>query len=195
MATNKVFERGVALRLPVGSTILSGQPCIVGNILGVAATDYSATDTAASVDREGVYNLTVNAVNDAGNVAVAAGDAIYYVGTDAIVLSKKKSGRFFGYAMDAVTSGSNAVIRVILAQQPIAGLTDMGIFISAVQTGTGSAQNIAHGLGRVPNFVIAVPVDLSPATVGQYTATEGAHTTTNVVITVTTGKTYKVIAI
>lgn len=67
-------------------------------------------------------------------------------------------------------------------------------FKSANQTGTGAAQNIAHGLGRVPTFVLVVPVDLTPATVGQYAATEGAHDATNVVVTVTTGKIFRVFA-
>lgn len=67
-------------------------------------------------------------------------------------------------------------------------------FISAEQTGTGAAQNIAHGLGQVPSKVLVVPTDLSPATIGQYTVTEGAHTATNVVVTVTSGKKYRVMA-
>lgn len=67
-------------------------------------------------------------------------------------------------------------------------------FVSAEQTGTGSAQNIAHGLGVTPSKVVGIPTDLSPATVGQYTLTLGAHTSTNVVATVTTGKKYVVMA-
>lgn len=66
------------------------------------------------------------------------------------------------------------------------------MFVSAELTGTGSAQNVAHGLGVVPAAVLVVPTDTSPATVGQYTAVEGSHTSTNVIVTVTTGKKFKV---
>jgi hypothetical protein len=67
-------------------------------------------------------------------------------------------------------------------------------FVSTEQTGTGSAQNIAHGLGATPSKVVVSPTDTNPATTGAYTATEGAHTSTNVIVTVTTGKKYKVMA-
>jgi hypothetical protein len=69
------------------------------------------------------------------------------------------------------------------------------ISVSAEQTGTGSAQNVAHGLGVIPRFVMVSPTDLTPATVGSYVVTEGTHTTTNVVVTVTTSKKFKVLAI
>lgn len=68
------------------------------------------------------------------------------------------------------------------------------VFVSSVQTGTGSAQSIAHGLGAVPAAVMITPYDLTPATAGDYTVTEGTHTTSNVVATVTSGKKYKVLA-
>jgi hypothetical protein len=68
------------------------------------------------------------------------------------------------------------------------------LFVSTEQTGTGAPQNIAHGFGVQPSLVLIVPTDTAPATVGQYTATEGAHDTTNVVVTVTSGKKYKVLA-
>jgi hypothetical protein len=66
--------------------------------------------------------------------------------------------------------------------------------MSAEQTGTGASQSIAHGLGATPTKVVAIPTDTSPAVVGVYTATEGVHTATNVLITVTSGKKFKVIA-
>lgn len=69
------------------------------------------------------------------------------------------------------------------------------IFVSTEQTGNGSAQNVAHGLGVVPRYVLIVPTDTAPATTGAYTLTEGTHTSTNVVATVTNGKKYKVLAI
>jgi hypothetical protein len=68
------------------------------------------------------------------------------------------------------------------------------VFVSTEQTGTGSAQNVAHGLAAVPAGVLIVPTDTAPATVGVYTAVEGTHTTTNVVVTVTSGKKFKVFA-
>lgn len=68
------------------------------------------------------------------------------------------------------------------------------MFVSTEQTGTGSPQNIAHGLGAVPAFVFGSPTDTSPATVGVYTLTEGAHDATNIIVTVTTGKKFKVLA-
>ena len=66
---------------------------------------------------------------------------------------------------------------------------------AADQTGSGSAQSIAHGLGVVPAVVVVYPTDTSPATVGVYTVTEGVHDATNVIVTVTTSKKYKVLAL
>jgi hypothetical protein len=68
------------------------------------------------------------------------------------------------------------------------------MFISTEQTGTGAPQNIAHGLGTTPTAVFAAPTDTSPVTVGVYTVTEGAHDGTNIVLTVTSGKKFKVMA-
>ncbi len=75
------------------------------------------------------------------------------------------------------------------------GAANLALFVSTEQTGTGAAQNIAHGLGVVPSKVFVAPTDTSPVTVGAYTVTEGAHTSTNVVVTVTSGKKFKVLAL
>ena len=67
----------------------------------------------------------------------------------------------------------------------------MALFISTVQTGTGSNQNIAHGLGVTPSNVF---VSFTGTTSAQ-AVTEGTHTSTNVVVSVTSGATFKVLAI
>lgn len=67
-------------------------------------------------------------------------------------------------------------------------------YVSAERTATGSAETVAHGLAAVPAAVLIVPTDTSPATAGVFTVTEGTHTTTNVVVTVTSGKKYKIFA-
>lgn len=71
-----------------------------------------------------------------------------------------------------------------------------GSFVSAEQTGTGAEQSIAHGLGVVPSKVL---IGLTEFTVGgdggSVDVAEGTHTTTNILVTVTTGAKFKVMAI
>ena len=69
---------------------------------------------------------------------------------------------------------------------------DMAIFVSPEQTGNGSAQNVAHGLGVAPSKVLIAPTEFG-ANVAVDVA-EGTHTTTNVVCTVSNGVKYKVLA-
>ena len=88
---------------------------------------------------------------------------------------------------------SNAVTTVKISDANVT-FAKAKAFVSAVQTGSGAAQNIAHGLGVTPTAVLIVPTDSAPATVGDYPAVEGTHTSTNVVVTVTSGKKYKVLA-
>ncbi|MGE0539741.1 MAG: hypothetical protein AB7R89_06145 [Dehalococcoidia bacterium] len=74
-------------------------------------------------------------------------------------------------------------------------LSQLGLFISDETTATGSAQNIAHGLGVVPSKVV-VTVTEHPGTpdTGAFDVAEGSHTSTNVVLTVTSGVKFKVLA-
>ena len=65
------------------------------------------------------------------------------------------------------------------------------VFFSAELTGTGSAQDVAHGVGSVPRLAFVVPSDL---TGGAFTVAYGTHTTTNVVVTVTSGEKFRVVA-
>lgn len=71
------------------------------------------------------------------------------------------------------------------------GSARLKFFKSTEQTGTGSSQNIAHGLGVTPGLVFAMVTDAGST----YVLTEGTHDATNVVVTVTSGKKFKVIAI
>lgn len=68
------------------------------------------------------------------------------------------------------------------------------VFVSTEQTGTGSAQNVAHGLGAVPAAVLVAPTELAADLAAGYDCAEGTHTSTNVVVTVTTGAKFKVLA-
>lgn len=69
------------------------------------------------------------------------------------------------------------------------------LFVSTEQTGTGIAQNVAHGLAVTPTkVIIAVTDDTAVYGVSGYSVVEGAHDGTNVVVTVTTGVKFKVMA-
>jgi hypothetical protein len=88
-----------------------------------------ATDSVSGltvIDTNCIAELQVNGVNAGGNSAVAAGDAIYFLSTDAIPLSKKNTGVQFGVAFGSsilnggadvrtgtlIASGANGTIRV-----------------------------------------------------------------------------------
>lgn len=68
-------------------------------------------------------------------------------------------------------------------------------FKSAEITGNGSAQNTAHGLGVAPALVFVYPTELAADLTAGYDVVEGTHTSTNCVVTVTTGQKYRIVAI
>lgn len=70
------------------------------------------------------------------------------------------------------------------------------VFVSAEQTATGAAQDVAHGLGAVPSKVLIVPTETTDAGIiaGGYDVAEGAHDGTNVKVTATANLKFKVFA-
>lgn len=68
----------------------------------------------------------------------------------------------------------------------------IGFFESAEQTGNGSSQNVAHGLGRVPTLVWIVPTKVHQA---DDTFVKGSVDGTNVACTVSASSKYVVFAI
>jgi hypothetical protein len=74
-------------------------------------------------------------------------------------------------------------------------LAAAGRFISSETTGTGSAQNVAHGLGVTPTVVLVSFTELPADLAAGADIAEGTHTATNVVLTVTSGVKFKVLAL
>ena len=66
------------------------------------------------------------------------------------------------------------------------------VFVSVVTAGTGSSQNIAHGLAATPRNVFIIPE--TPSDVAS-TFVQGAHGSTNVVVTATLLTRFYVIAV
>jgi predicted RecA/RadA family phage recombinase len=118
MARNQVFENGdyLSLAATAPTTPASGDPVLVGQMPGVALTDEGDGGNAAthtSIHFSGVYDLSVKGENAAGNSAVAVGDILYYEAGQTPPLNKDATnGVRFGYALETVTSGATATIRV-----------------------------------------------------------------------------------
>jgi len=79
-----------------------------------------------------------------------------------------------------------------LGTQGQTGVGSPTTFVSTKQTDTGSAQSIPHGLGVTPTKVLVSITDNSA--IPAFVIVEGTHTSTDVVVTVTTGDKFKVLA-
>jgi predicted RecA/RadA family phage recombinase len=114
MATNRIYKSASAIPLTctAPTTPSSGDPVLCGQIPGVALTDEDDAGVT-TVQTDGVFDLSVKAENNAGNVAVAAGDILYYDTAATVKVNKDNTnGVRFGYALEAITSGSTDTIQV-----------------------------------------------------------------------------------
>jgi len=126
----------------------------------------------------------------------------YFEGQQNITIESKREG---DKALPELINDINTNIASndsdISALQTLMSRTS-NIFISTEQTGTGAAQNIAHtlvddtGTAVAPVAVlVAVTDDTAVDGAGGYSIVEGVHTDANVIVTVTTGVKFKVLAI
>lgn len=175
-------------------------PALAANSFAfLAGGTIAAGDTVA-------FDLSQTAENKAAVVVEApanAGSLVVGVALSAAVAGEIVRVATHGYVASAdvetgVVAGQGLFVGTTagrLAGLQNAATSTQAAFVSTPQTGTGGAQNIAHGLGVVPDLVFAIPDDLTPATTGAYAVVPGAHTSTNAIFTVTNGKVYRVIAV
>ena len=204
--------------LEAGEALLSFAPCYIKQSDGkVYQSNATSANEAASFDgitprayASGDTNVTLFGLGTKFRYATAlTPGATYYIGAtagrfdtaattgDGIGIARAINATTLRIIRDAVNGAGGVTDASIgtadLASQAVT-FAKAAVFISTEQTGNGSAQNVAHGLGATPAGVLIVPTDTAPATTGAYTVTEGTHTSTNVVVTVTSGKKYKVFA-
>jgi len=167
----------------IGGTVSSDDCLFQGSAINGASLD------GAEGVRISGGNFLSNNVNCVGwnwALNISAGLAICIGGTfSGYGQDVKRTGGTLKLGLPIFTSGGVNGIWTNYYNTPANGK----IFISTQQTGTGVAQNIAHGLGVVPTKVIITMYNS-----GVYTITEGTHTSTNVVVTATSGCKYKVLA-
>lgn len=107
MADNIVLTEGNQVRFTKAS-VNSGDPVVIGQIPGVALIDTDANGYI-TLKRNGSANLEVEAVDGSGVSAIVEGDILYYeTGADPLI-NKKTTGVRFGYAMEALASGTGTI--------------------------------------------------------------------------------------
>lgn len=178
---NNFVQSGDTIAVTAPYTCTAGQAAQVGKIFGVACDDV-ASSASGQFKTCGVFDITKT------TGAIAVGDPVYWDNTNRYLTTTANSNAEVGVCTVAALSGDTTV-RVKLYEGPVTQK-----FVSSEQTGTGSAQNVAHGLGVVPKRVYVVYTDLTPATAGSVNVTYGSHTSTNVVVTVTASKKFLVVA-
>jgi len=110
-----IYKDGEQLLFAGQTGKVSGDPFVVGQIPAVAMTSADANGNVVG-RMVGVFSLSVKAIDGVGNSAVVIGDKIYYVSTDTPKLNKKATGVLFGYALEGITAGTTATIKVLLAR-------------------------------------------------------------------------------
>jgi predicted RecA/RadA family phage recombinase len=174
-------QTGDTIAITAPYTVTSGGGVQIGGLFGVA-TDDITSGAAGQIKMSGVFDI----VKASG--AWVVGDNIYWDNTNKFVTTTAAANKRVGVAVAAAGSGdATGRVRLDASNEP-------RMFVSSEQTGTGSAQNVAHGLGVAPAFVFITYTDLTPATAGSVNVTYGTHTSTNVVVTVTSGKKFLVVA-
>lgn len=118
MATNEVFRNADTITLPVPAGVVSGEPVVIGALVGVAQTDRGPSGNA-TVKRNGAHTV------QAAAATYAVGDAIYAhaagggaVGSGRVGLIDKTTttGTLIGYSLEAKTLAATGDLVIALAQ-------------------------------------------------------------------------------
>lgn len=118
MSRNLVINDAGTLSLAVANPTTpatGGAVRAFGSVTGVAVTsEDSDGNTTVDLRPNVIWDMSVKAEDAAGNIAVAVGDKLFYTDSQTY-LSKNASGAFFGYALEAISSGSTDTINVFKA--------------------------------------------------------------------------------
>lgn len=109
MATNRIHEDGEILEITASDLggLSSGDPVLVGDVLpGVLLTD-ATSGSVATVQTNGVFDLLAVCC---GGSAITVGHKLYLPTSASTTLyNAAASGAHFGYAVEALASGSGVI--------------------------------------------------------------------------------------
>jgi len=157
-----------------------GMPILMGKLVGVAFADAAAATDIIAVDTEGIWALSVVAVDQNGNSAVARGDRIYINITTAVLskISAPATNIPFGIALSTLATGTTGIVAVKIHQDPntlgqIASLVSQELDHAAFTDGLGTSGYIDVTTGQLPAraLVLGTSVNVTEAFVGDTTGT------------------------
>ena len=125
--------------------VQKGDPVVVhtagGDIVGVAFNTAVLNTDLIAIDTEGIWMLSVKAIDDFGNIAVAVGDALYIndIDQDCEITRKQdpEQNTLFGYALGSITEGNTATIAVKVHWGPSEDRILMGIATNYTEATSG----------------------------------------------------------
>lgn len=148
MATNLIQNDGSVLgniAATAPTTPTSGKPVRYGVLTGVAVTDEGGGgNDSGNITMDGGYRIWDLLVHDSGGAGISVGDALYFddtaTGSPTTNLNlDSANGYFFGFALEAISAGSQDTIKVLHVPSPGAG---------TLGTGTvGATQLAANSVG------------------------------------------------
>jgi len=177
--SDNYIQPGDILYLAVPSGTESGDPVLVNGVTGVALIDRD-TDGYATVAVNGVYDLSVKAIDDTGNCTIEVGDPVYINMDDTVPLTAKASGTYFGLALEAVAIGATTTINVLQISVPAAGETEGGRYtlelfesdpVTSLKTGgaaagaTGNENIMSFGKNLFEYHILGTQTILAPSLV------------------------------
>jgi len=177
-------DGGISPALEANSlTFLAGGTIAAGDTVAFDLSQTAANKAAVVVEAPAnagslVVGVALEAATSGGTVRVATHGYVDSADVETGVVAGQ--GLFVG-----TTAGR-------LAGLQNAATSTQAAFISAPVVGNAAPQNTPHGLGVIPDLVMAIPQNL---TGGAFVVTAGAHTSTNAIFTVTTGEAYTVVAL
>lgn len=166
MATNLIRDDGMVLQNIAASaptTPTSGSPVRYGSLTGVALTDEGGGgNDSGNITMDMGQRVWDLLVHDSGGAGIAVGDALYFddtatgSGTTTNINKDSGNGYFFGFALEAISAGSQDTINVLHVPSPGAGTLGTGT-VGATQLAAGAVE-IAELAGNLKKGCIQLPI-------------------------------------
>lgn len=187
MYTDMISERTSGAGVTVDGLLIKD-----GGITSTGTLDLNGVADALVIDADA--DTTISApTDDQIDIEIAGADDFTFTANTFTALSGSSVAT--DTIVETTAAAGVTVDGCLIKDGRAAALATGALFLSTERTGTGSAQNVAHGFGAAPTVAVAVFSELDAGLAGGADIAYGTHDATNVVVTVTSGLKFYVLAI